>query len=430
MRRRGSVYFVVLATVTIVALLGTAGVLAQTRQRARADAALESAQAAALARSAIELGLARIMKDGDWRDTPGGGTWYKDTAPTGDPRDGVFTLTVTGPDGAALGEEDNDPFELVGTGRVGSATRTAILPFEAETGYIPMDCLGVSVLSNNDLRIKFNAGLHGNGIVASNNKVQASSAFVFADAEAANTVEGATYYGNTTSNVPKRIMPTRDQMLSAYMALKPVVISRDALPTNGSEFFLRRIVLSPGSNPFGTRETHPDGIYVIDMGDKDLIIEDVRIHGTLILIQPDNSSIVRGSVSISPAVEGYPSIIVTEKDLNFAVTRAPLDEAKLGVNFNPVGSMVEGGEDTDMADSYPSMIEGIVYSDKKLIFQTGTQLDLHGQLFSEGDHIEFEIGALVKLFPWTEAYDAPPPAFRAGTRSGSVVQGSWSRDFE
>jgi len=74
------------------------------------------------------------------------------------------------------------------------------------------------------------------------------------------------------------------------------------------------------------------------------------------------------------------------------------------------------------------MIEGIVYAEKKVIFETGAVGDVHGHVMSERDKIELGIAAYVQFHDWEEARDNPPPAF-AIEGEPELHAGSWQRDL-
>ncbi len=428
MRRRGSIYLVVLATVTVVALLGTAGVLAQTRQRARAGAAVESARAAALARSAVEVGLARIMEDPDWRTTPGGGTWYDAAAPTGDPRDGTFSLTVTGPDGGALGSKEDDPFELVGVGTHGSATRAATVSFEGIATIAPLDCLEVGALAADAINLGFNAAVTGTETLASKTDVIAGTALVHVPVDAEGTASGSIYYAGSTSGVGARTLPTASTLQSLYTA-GATFIAKNRL-RSGSGISLSNTVLAPGYNPWVETDLNSNGVYYINCTNTDVIIENFRMHGTLILINPGPNSVVRGSNSFAPAVEGYPSLIVVgTRSFAFEMSATALSETVTGVNYNPAGAANElGEEDADTSDTYPSAFEGIVHIEGDITIRTGATVTVHGHLFTEST-LDMAVGSFLGLNPWSEATSSPPPGYR-GEGTTTFVMSPWARDLD
>ena len=74
--------------------------------------------------------------------------------------------------------------------------------------------------------------------------------------------------------------------------------------------YIYRKVLGPSVNPFGVG-TNAHGVYWIDCAGNRITIERSRIRGTLVLINPGSgSSVGSGPINWSPAVPGYPALVV------------------------------------------------------------------------------------------------------------------------
>jgi hypothetical protein len=116
-RRRGAGYVYFLSTIMLVAVIGVSALMfARISQRSALGG--DSAIAARFfAQSAIELGLAEMHLDPDWRTNRGSGAWFTDKPIGG----GTLSLEVSIiKDGD--GNPYNDPVLLVGTGVHGHAT--------------------------------------------------------------------------------------------------------------------------------------------------------------------------------------------------------------------------------------------------------------------------------------------------------------------
>lgn len=142
-----------------------------------------------------------------------------------------------------------------------------------------------------------------------------------------------------------------------------------------SGHLIYRQLLGPNHNPFGGG-TNPAGIYIIDCENQTLFIERSRILGTLVLTNWKNNSAIRsGPIHWSPAVKGHPALLVTREcsdgdNFIIAATREGLREKALGVNFNPPGAPYGSlGEDTDMCDTFPSEIRGLIHINADACFQ-------------------------------------------------------------
>lgn len=182
--------------------------------------------------------------------------------------------------------------------------------------------------------------------------------------------------------------------------------------TTGS--FLYRQVISPSLNPYGP--TNSEGIYWINCNGNKLVIERSRILGTLLVINPGaNSCIGNGPISWSPAVAGYPALLVqadTASDADFSInaTNRALSEKENGVNYNPTGAAHEEfGQDSDTNDIYRSAIRGIVAIQDDLVYQNRALV--RGQIIV-GDDVANASGELeVEYLP--DSLLNPPPGFTA-----------------
>lgn len=114
--RRGMVYLFVLCMSLLVVVIGVSAVsLGRIRLR-ESRATAETAQARSLARSAIEIGLAKIKADDNWRTTLGVGVWMASTRVGS----GGMKLEATAIDTSV---PSNDAVTLLGTGVCGGATQ-------------------------------------------------------------------------------------------------------------------------------------------------------------------------------------------------------------------------------------------------------------------------------------------------------------------
>lgn len=176
----------------------------------------------------------------------------------------------------------------------------------------------------------------------------------------------------------------------------------------GTERTIFRKLLSPSSNPFGA-ETNPLGIYVIDLSDEKIFIKNSRIVGTLVLLKPKVGSRIGdgGALNWSPAVPGYPALMVRDREVSINPSTAGLNEDANQTNFNPAGTPYPGlGEDLDMNDTYPSQINGLVYCTHKIKFSN--QPTLTGAVVAADD---IEISDTFNLTHDPVYFRNPPPGF-------------------
>ena len=182
--------------------------------------------------------------------------------------------------------------------------------------------------------------------------------------------------------------------------------------------FIYRKVLGPGVNPFGGG-TNSEGIYWINCNNNRLIIERSRIVGTLLVINPGaNSCIKDGPISWTPAVPGYPALLVDADtgtaDFSILATNRALSEKENTTNFNPSGAASdEFGVDSDTNDIYRSQIRGLVAVRRDLVY--GNRSITKGQIIV-GNNIANSSGELeVDYQP--DSLLNPPPGFWSYTYS-------------
>jgi hypothetical protein len=203
--------------------------------------------------------------------------------------------------------------------------------------------------------------------------------------------------------------------------------------STGRRIFRR--VIGPSANPFGT--TNPQGLYWIDCGGQRLTIERSRILGTLLLINPGpGSGISDGPINWTPAVAGYPALLVDASDpatsqFSIAATHRVLSEVEQQINFNPAGAPHEQfGSDAapptvPLDDIYPSVIRGLVVIEGDFAYQN--RPFVRGQLLVGGDiaNLIAPIGELDVEYQ-ADSLLNPPPGFLAphthSRRPGSVAK--------
>lgn len=421
-RRKASIYVVVLGTSTAVTVIGLSALMATRIERRSAEGLGDLAQARMHARSAIELGMRQIGLDPNWRSRTSG-VW-ESNKPIGT---GSYTFSAEDPVDGDLGDDPRDGLVLTGTGVEGDAVFNLEVSLEVETH--PLSCLEVSLHANNDIVVVDPATVSGDQIISANNTITAIGVVsVDLDMESVNGFSGALGPGSTTSGITPRDVPNPATVFDYYLA-KGTYIGIGNLPkwdVSKQEYdgvtgvpTMRRELLSPSNNPFGGG-TNPEGIYIIDAQSGILDFEDSRIVGTLVILNADMNSEIRGSVNWEPAVLNYPALMANGK-INLAMSAAPLSEVTTGRNFNPTGSGVGGEEDATLDDSYASVIKGIVYSlgDTSIsnsvwidgVLVVGNTLTVTGTL-----NVTYQEAHL----------DDPPPGF-IDTAPLVVVGGSWKQ---
>jgi len=189
---------------------------------------------------------------------------------------------------------------------------------------------------------------------------------------------------------------------------------------------LDRVLLSPASNPFGA--TNPRGIYVINCGFNDVVVQNCRIVGTLVFLNPGNASYIQEAIVWEPAVYNYPAFL-SNASIRISPTAAAPSESALAFNMNPPGTPYpyQGGtSNTTLTDAYPAQISGLIYSKNRLRFYGTT--NVAGVVIAAGN-IEQNGGSLSLSFRSVYLND-PPPGFDVAAIAMKVVPGSWKRAVE
>lgn len=209
--------------------------------------------------------------------------------------------------------------------------------------------------------------------------------------------------------------------VAADYALDDATMTDVTYPKNS--YVITRQLISPTSNPYGS--TNSNGIYVINCSGRDVVVGDSRIIGTLVLRQPGSNTSIRRSVSWEPAIYNYPAL-VTEDLITIEMGASGLSEAVAGINMNPTNApfpFIGGTSNLTLTDSYPSKINGLVYSAISINFQGSPSIS--GVVIANED-INVNTTSLTLNYQSIYLND-PPPGFTAGTVQMKVVPGTWQR---
>ncbi|HAC91939.1 MAG TPA: hypothetical protein DCF63_15140 [Planctomycetaceae bacterium] len=129
---------------------------------------------------------------------------------------------------------------------------------------------------------------------------------------------------------------------------------------------IHRRVISPLSNPFAPGSNHPQGIYHIHLAaDEYLTIRKSRIVGTLV-VTGGLGVYVWDNVHWEPALGNYPALIC-EPQLYLwfgapGAAQSTMSEITENVNLNPASTPYQGIGDSNIDDSYPVLMRGIVWA--------------------------------------------------------------------
>lgn len=395
--RRGSVYLAVFALAMLALVIGLGGMMSARVQARDAALAADAAAARANAYSAIELGRLWILQDPSWRTSKPGPSWIA-SQPFGD---GTISVDVTNPLGA-LARSSLDPVVMVGTGTRGGARQK--LKVTLTPSPEALSCLNAAWCAGGSISVS--KTLTGPGlVVATNASFSANSATVNADVEATGSVSGSAYAGSKKSGVAARALPSITSVLAEY-ALLGSTGSFSGIPRISENWTVQNVLIGPSSAPFGAA-ARANGVYILDCGGKALVIQNVRVVGTIVLVNCGGLSL-RGAINWSPAVANYPCLIV-QGSLTIDQDAASLVESTVAVNLNPSSTPFpypSGTSNATTTDYYTCGINGLVYVSGSLTSNNpGWSL---GPVIANGSITTNES---VTIVPCPKYAASPPPGF-------------------
>jgi hypothetical protein len=100
-----------------------------------------------------------------------------------------------------------------------------------------------------------------------------------------------------------------------------------------------------------------------------------------------------------------------------------LDEGLVNANFNPTGTKYNDSQDNDKSDSYPSMINGVVYTTDNILIANSPSIT--GVLIGDNDITATNATLTLKHNPLYFNYNAPP-GFQAAV-TYYVLPGSYKQ---
>ncbi len=397
--RHGAAYIVALLAGTIVTITGLSALSIATTQARTRTLSDQHTMSQLMARTMMEhakSAVAAHLRDGNTRlDLPGN----IDVVLTSPYGDGYWRFAEL--DGARLNNIDG-PVAIQLHGENGDALfHQEALLFPAGETY---DVMGMAMYSGGSLTLRSGASVTSELPIGAVGGVTADAAIVDAPVESAGSISGAAYLGSVDSDAASRLMPS-DTLFGYYTDLGERIILSD-LPFRAGSYWLEDLVLSPSENPFGA--TNPLGIYVIDCGGSWVTLRNVRVVGTLVLLNASNSVWIGQNTLIQPTHPWMPSLLV-EGDAGFYAGDTGPSEAAAGINMNPRGTPYQFESDSDRSDVYPAEIQGVAYVSGDAVFYLPSQT-IRGKLIAGGD-IRVRTGVDVDIFPDPDVERYPPFGF-------------------
>ncbi len=412
--RRGSIYLLVLSAGLLLAVAGMS-VLITTQLATRSAAGNDDvAEAAVLAESAVELGLAKMKANPAWRTTY---TNNVATTPIALGRGTISFKLVDESDGN-LSNNATDPVRVYGIGKVGKTTRV----YSMMIGPVGISGLSTAMCFGGTVTLGA-VSIYGSATISSNASINCTGTTLNAtNLEAAVSVTTVTCTGTGTRKFPvvAKELPNAATVFDYYVANGTRM---SGIPVSLGVLQITNVLISPTNNPFGGG-TNPNGIYYVDCGGSAVQISAVRIVGTMVFRNCGGVTI-QTKMNLEPAKRGYP-VLMVEGNLTWKTNSTVLsDNATTPINFNPPGvpypynfGLGGGTSNSTYTDSYPTRITGIVYA-------SGT---------IDGNSNAVFTGCIITPGGWAPSgsfdltydpvyYQNPPPGFLSTTLA--PIGGTW-----
>lgn len=277
----------------------------------------------------------------------------------------------------------------------------------------PLNCLMNDMTAAGQVQVGTGNGLTIDILVAANDRVENTGTIAGSVASVNSTSNSGVITGTVTDGIVPRDMPTA--AMSYYLGLAtPMAFA--SIPISAGTPTIQNRLISPTQNPYGA--TNVQGIYVVDCGGSNIIIDSCRIVGTLIIVNPGSASFVRNTVNWVAAVSNFPALLVSG-NLTINLSGATLSETTAGANFNPADTPYQGVGDTDTLGVYPCLLQGIVYATGNLTLTGSTRID--GVVLAGGN---IPVTGLVAIKYLATYANNPPPGFVSHRLD--IAPGSWS----
>ena len=357
--KKASIYiFALAAAMVLVSLVvGLSAIIMQFRRSSRTNTQIDRAKIYA------ELGIRHALYftsiEPNWRSLLQNGTWLQDI-----PIDNA-TYTVTGidPDDGDLLDGDEFTIELTCTATIDRTQQTLSVLAQNH----PSELLKYAVAAGGNIIIANQVHINGDVSTNANFSKTGAGTLVNGNVEAVGTIKDTTNItGIIAPGSDPKSFPDNQAIIDFYL--------NQATPIPFQNL-IEKVLITPNSNPFGP--TNPDGIYVIDCANQKIQIQDCRIVGTLILINPAVDSTVEASVNWRPARPNLPALIIDGGGL-IIQPKIDLDEAQVGADFDLPGQPSFG----DTNNVFPNLIQGTIYCNGDLTLDESTII--HGPVISTG----------------------------------------------
>lgn len=409
--RRGVVYIVVLSLGMLLTVIGLALIASGRRATQSAAMTADADEAAVLAESGAEWGLAAIAANSNWRSAY---THNVEVAPLAMGR-GTVTYKLVSVSGTSLSSGD---VRLVGIGRVGTAYRAYGVRMSGSGQ--TLEILKTTAHSGGNVSVTGNLTLSGGALSSNGNVTVGSTVTVTGAIEAINPGTTGTVTGGRTTLSASRAMP--GDTLENYRS-RATTIAYSSIPSGQ----INARVLSSASNPFGA--TNAEGIYYIRVpASSTLTITRSRLVATLVVeLDPGGRLTTSAQFAWDSPRTDMPALIVkgaSTGTVTLGASTTVLSELNNATNFNPPGTPNDSGvTDSDTSDTYPTEFHGLLHViGAGVTTQMSTNFVMRGTAIVEGP---LSIGSGVKLTADPALFSNPPSGY-THVANMNVAPGTWT----
>lgn len=417
-RRRGTLYVGVMMTATVVAVVGLCGLSVSILGVRSAQNARDAEAAAVLARAAVEEGVRLINANPSWRTSLQNNYDYSPWV--NNLNGGIIRFRYVDLDGN-FNNNSADGLRVYGTGQYGKATYVeSVLLQPASSG---VTCLEAALHCQGNINLASYCNIVTPQFLSTNGSVTATATQyeIAGDVQASGNVTGSVT-GSKSSGVSTRQMP--GNTVFEYYLANGTWIDITAVPLTPGTRTISNQVFAPTLNPYGTKG-NVEGIYVLDCQGQNLQVENTRVLGTLIIINPGTTCCFQKALLFSPVSPHFPAVMV-QGNAQFDTAWDSLSELTQTKNFNPTGAPYENAVDSDTLDLYPSTIKGLTYVSGRLTIKANLAAEcaFDGSVICTTIEMESTGDARFGYRPTHLNY--PPPGFAKSAKM-QIVPGTWQR---
>lgn len=403
-RRGAALYTLVVFNAFLLGMLGLSALSVARIQRRQSEGGIDIVHAQRLAHSGIKLAKLQLDQNTNWRAE------FSDSVLTSELNvgEGTIRFQLSDPIDADLSDEPGDQIQMTSVATYGDAVWSEQItaePIEGPPEFLKMGLHAgesISIGSSGDVRL-YGGPLSTNAELQLNGRLRGN---VLCD-----TFSGlGGHTGSLDTNQAPKALPVA-AVISDYQSISTALSYSG--PMNG-------VVLTPTVNTYGGG-TNTAGVYSINPGGNTLVLDGVRLQGTLIVdgnARIDNAAFLQST-------SGQFATLIVNGDLTVSIDSRTqqLREADYSVNFNPVGAEYEGTSDSDMNDFYPNELQGLIHV--RGTFATASAPEFDGCVICEGTAI---LDGNVEIQHDSSLFVNPPQGYELlpGPKV-RFVPGSWQR---